>query len=191
MSEPGVISIERMERPLKWLLVSFMGIVSLGCLCASVFAMHESALVCQSAASCEVVRRLVPGLDVGAHLPPLARASTQLSGNPRGTYASELVLEYATGETDVFDGVGPRGERAEEVAAQLNQAIHGGPWQPAYQLRERSLPIALVMLTLAVGALAFIAFFAFGMMGGWAWSWIFFLVPSALAAFMRGSGRDC
>lgn len=46
-------------------------------------------------------------------------------------------------------------------------------------------------LLAAATPLAFIAFFAFGMMGGWAWSWIFFLVPSALAAFMRGSGRDC
>ena len=39
------------------------------------------------------------------------------------------------------------------------------------------------------GPLSFVLFMVFGFLGGWAWSWIFFMLPGILYAWNRG-GRD-
>jgi hypothetical protein len=42
-------------------------------------------------------------------------------------------------------------------------------------------------LLMASGLLATLAFFVAGFMGGWTWSWLFFLVPPVLRAYYSGS----
>ncbi|MEO7068865.1 MAG: hypothetical protein ABI131_00065 [Nostocoides sp.] len=46
-------------------------------------------------------------------------------------------------------------------------------------------------LAAASGPLALVLFFVCGFLGGWAWSWIFFLLPGVLYAWNRGGhARD-
>ncbi len=51
-------------------------------------------------------------------------------------------------------------------------------------------PTTLDRLAAVAGPLSFVLFMVCGFLGGWAWSWLFFLLPGLLYTWNRGTGHQ-
>ena len=87
---------------------------------------------------------------------------------------------------------GPVRYQPQPAAPTPDAQVTSAPQASGPVAHERSGPPGVgERLAAASGPISLILFFVCGFaLGGWAWSWVFFLLPGVFYAWNRGDGRD-
>lgn len=126
----------------------------------AVLVSHDSELSCAPGGTCTHVERYPFGIEQRTPLAKVASADVEWSPGGRSK-ALKLVLTHEDGSFTDYQGVGKNGERAERTAKAINAYLREPARAATFALREGSLPAAMFLVVLALGALVFVpSFFA-------------------------------
>jgi hypothetical protein len=126
----------------------------------TVLVSHDSELSCAPGGTCTHVERYPFGIERRAPVAKVASAGVEWSTGGR-VQALKLVLTHEDGSFTDYQGVGTNGERAERTAKAINAYLHDPARGATFALREGSMPLAVFLALLTLGALALVpSFFA-------------------------------
>lgn len=118
-----------------------------------VLSSHRSALTCTaSPVRCAHHESYPLGVVFDTELAPFSRVGLREKSGQRGT-SLNLTLHHDDGSSTEYPGVGTNGDRAAEVAEQLNAFLVRPSAEATFDLRSGSIPLAVFLLLLGFGAL--------------------------------------
>ncbi len=156
MSASAELSIRRFgtgQRIAGTLLLA-AGVIFFGVMASLVS--HESELRCDTPGECMHVERYPFGIENAKAMPEISRALTRWSPGSR-SMAIKLVLTHRDGTESEYHGVGTNGDRAQAVAEAINASLENAEAPRVFHLRDRSIPMALMMLLMALSCLVLCA----------------------------------
>lgn len=123
----------------------------------AVLVSHDSELSCEPSGACTHIERYPFGIEQREPVAKIASADVEWSPGGRSK-ALKLVLTHEDGTFTDYQGVGTNGERAERTAKAINAYLHE-PKSATFALREGSLPVAIFLGLLALGAFVLVPSF--------------------------------
>ncbi len=146
--------------PARALMTLMLGGVGVFFATMAVLVSHDSELRCEPGGACTHLERYPFGVEQREPVAKIASAGVEWSPGGR-TKALKLVLTHEDGSFTDYQGVGKNGERAERTAKAINAYLQDPARGATFALREGSLPVAVFLAVLAVGAFVLVpSFFA-------------------------------
>lgn len=121
----------------------------------AVLITHHSELKCSSGSQCVHIERYPFGVVRETVIPRVMSAETEWVPGGR-VRAIKLVLNHQDGSASDYHGVGTNGERAQQVAKQLNAFLAAPAHEQAFPLRQGSLAAGLFLALLTLVGLVLI-----------------------------------